>query len=53
MTKQKQKRSKESLILLNQIVKQALKETIEEEEEEENQSDLKKTKILPEEGNKN
>jgi hypothetical protein len=51
MTKQKQKRSKESLILLNQIVKQALKETIEEEEE--NQSDLKKTKTLPEEGNKN
>ena len=49
MTKQKQKRSKESLILLNQIVKQALKETIEEE----NQSDLKKTKTLPEEGNKN
>ena len=52
MTKQKQKRSKESLILLNQIVKQALKETIAEEKEELIQADLKKANTLSEEGNK-
>ena len=33
MQKQKQKRSKESLILLKKIVEQSLKETLAEEEE--------------------
>lgn len=37
MQKQKQKRSKESLILLKGIVQQSLKETLAEEEEAQNQ----------------
>ena len=53
---QKQKRSKESLILLKGIVQQSLKETLAEEEEAQNQKpkeDSKEAKKLLEEENKN
>jgi hypothetical protein len=56
MQKQKQKRSKESLILLKGIVQQSLKETLAEEEEAQNQKtkeDSKEAKKLLEEENKN
>ena len=42
MQKQKQKRSKESLILLKGIVQQSLKETLAEEEEAQNQKKIRK-----------
>ena len=42
MQKQKQKRSKESLILLKKIVGQSLKETLAEEEEAQNQKKIRK-----------